>query len=71
MPAHPDQPKQLKTFAQLLEKMQGLGSTWNRLVAWAAKTENSCEKLRKYMFFTIKVVIIKPLKLCENFAKSL
>ena len=40
MPAHQDQPnaQKLKFSAHLL-KNQGMGSTWNHLVSWAAKTE--------------------------------
>ena len=52
----------LKTLAQMLEK-QCLGSIWNRSVAWAAKNEKTCEKLRKYMYFAIE-----PPK--QNFAKK-
>ena len=46
-------------------------STWNRSVAWAAKTEKMCEKLRKYMCFPMKLLNKTVQKPCEIFAKSL
>ena len=59
-----------KTLAQLLEK-QSLGSIWNRSVAWAAKTEKTSEKLRKYMYFAIEPIPNKTLqKLCKISARS-
>ena len=45
--------REIENFGAAAEQA-GLGSTWNHSVAWAAKTEETCEKLRKFVCFAIE-----------------